>query len=1153
MSSQDLKFEFHGSNSTHLNNIFTNNSETVNPLLPFGVHINGGVSVCVTKCGHTLNNCDNIKIENVINYGKMLVMVPNKKDSELILHYDARNDNSDQNGNGKYLLKYICFTCPPTIKIGDIDSDIQSYLVYTNSNGLYCVICTLYRNASPIDTLGDSLLNTLLNNNIPKRGSGGSLKDIINLSDFFPQSKQDFYEFINTEKNSKDIKDKVLVKVYAKKINIGTTAINNLKQKLFDASSNNTYNNFKDLLDSNYSNKPQNINIFYVPDLGLSKVCSTKERMENIQKNIKDNQTEEEDYDVEEETSIIEKLTKANLEDKKEKFINFKDDLKLYKCDLKNGHPKKVFKNTEYVAGEDDNKLVDYITYKELLLQNPDYDEDELKRSVNEFPNYIYKNAYWRTDYTVRLYKNSSTDDKSEVETDFEIIDVDSIEDAVKKIGNSTPEDVFYSMKNFPNVPVDDYYVTYYYNNSKSQNMYVKIMYILFCVLIILFNFLFYKYIFYVTNKDYGNLSITDDEIINDDYLKKLASWRLLINLIFLIQIITTIIYSVFKISNVIHDDKAFNGVFLTASILSLISTLTYAYIRLNFSSLKVSYSEHKSMKILLEGTDESEEEEKGFISYLMKASDLLKNSLLYQKSKTDSSFKGLFKELTDLKDQLDQYESNNYDDKELNKFSEKAESVLTNLENFVSNNNNNDNSGRSRFEQHKKMFMNKLDSVWSQLKASQPFYSGKSKKTKNKALKIITQIKKILGHEEGTPNKNSKEEPGNESKEESEKQEGGNNSEENENNNESPIITGLQRKSNSKYDTSGDFNNNNEFESNKSLNGTMYFPNTNKLENDDDFDDEIEEGDFFKNLLESITIKNLFIYLVFLVVFTTIAYKIRSIINTFDTTTTQHYKSMTDAINLFSMMTFYGIFSLAFFLKLYDFYKWYFVGEKDKNKLDETKNNKGVALFVIYVIWFIIVLTGFDFSTDNSFENSRIASWVFISLFLLAQIIIIFKPVFATKNWSLLKKSWKIHLMWIASILFFILPPALKNNGPIYKAWLALLPIIIALTLRFSENLIESDKDIEIKDGPITLMNINNLNSNGKTFQEPISLPNIEELQKTLNELKQTGGASKEQKKKLNNYINNLNEISEYFKKNGKIGNQQIVDRIKDDILDLI
>ena len=70
---------------------------------------------------------------------------------------------------------------------------------------------------------------------------------------------------------------------------------------------------------------------------------------------------------------------------------------------------------------------------------------------------------------------------------------------------------------------------------------------------------------------------------------------------------------------------------------------------------------------------------------------------------------------------------------------------------------------------------MNKLDSVWSQLKASQPFYSGKSKKTKNKALKIITQIKKILGHEEGTPNKNSKEEPGNESKEESEKQEGGN------------------------------------------------------------------------------------------------------------------------------------------------------------------------------------------------------------------------------------------------------------------------------------------------------------------------------------------------------------------------------------------
>ena len=174
-----FKYQFHGSNSTDLNNIFTNNSNTINPLLPFGVHIKGGVSICTTKCGHTLNNCENIKIENIINYGKILVMVPNKKDSELILHYDSRNENADQEGNGKYKLKYICFTCPSTIKIGDIDSDLQSYLVYTNNNGLFCVISTLYRNASPIDTLADSLLNTLLNNNLPNKPIYHSLSSII--------------------------------------------------------------------------------------------------------------------------------------------------------------------------------------------------------------------------------------------------------------------------------------------------------------------------------------------------------------------------------------------------------------------------------------------------------------------------------------------------------------------------------------------------------------------------------------------------------------------------------------------------------------------------------------------------------------------------------------------------------------------------------------------------------------------------------------------------------------------------------------------------------------------------------------------------------------------------------------------------------------
>ena len=119
-------------------------------------------------------------------------------------------------------------------------------------------------------------MNTLLTNNLPNIGSGGSSSASINLSDFFPQTKQDLYEFVNTENESNKVKSNIIVKVYAKKVNIGTTAINNIKQKLFDSSSNCTFTNFKDLLDSNYSNKPSNINIFYVPDIGVSKIVQQR-------------------------------------------------------------------------------------------------------------------------------------------------------------------------------------------------------------------------------------------------------------------------------------------------------------------------------------------------------------------------------------------------------------------------------------------------------------------------------------------------------------------------------------------------------------------------------------------------------------------------------------------------------------------------------------------------------------------------------------------------------------------------------------------------------------------------------------------------------------------------------------------------------------
>ena len=97
--------------------------------------------------------------------------------------------------------------------------------------------------------------------------------------------------------------------------------------------------------------------------------------------------------------------------------------------------------------------------------------------------------------------------------------------------------------------------------------------------------------------------------------------------------------------------------------------------------------------------------------------------------------------------------------------------------------------------------------------------------------------------------------------------------------------------------------------------------------------------------------------------------------------------------------------------------------------------------------------------------------------------------------------------------------------------------------------------KNINPISTPVTIPNFTPINhsQNNPNINTPVTMPNLEELGNVLSEVQQTGGASKDQKQKLSNYIKNLNELSDYFKNNGKIGNQQIVDRIKDDIQALI
>ena len=994
---------------------------------------------------------------------------------------------------------------------------MQSYLIYTNDNGLYTVVCTLYRNAAPVDNLANSLLSGLLNNNLPNKGaSGGGSSMNINISDFLPQDKQDYYEFINSESNSQSIKEKILVKVYAKKVNISSVAINNLKQKLFDSNSNDTFNNFNDSLNSIFTVKPENINIFHVPDLGISKIESTKEKMANLNKKINDDETEEEEYDVEEEMSVIEKLKKSTLEEKKETFIDFTDDLKIYKIDLKDGSTKKVFNNPDSTSNE---KLIDHITFKELFIRNKDYDEDEIKRAINEFPNYIYKNSYWRTDYTLRLYKSTDFDDTGK---DFEIIDSSSIDDAVKKITNCTNEEVFYSMKNFPNVPVNDYYVSYFYKKSKTQNMYVKIMYILFCVFILLFNFIYYRLIYNITNSDYGDVSMNDDEIINDENLKKLASWRLLLNLTFFIQIVATIFYTIFKMSNISEDNSTFNFVFVLSCIITLFSTIYYGYLRLHYSDVKVSYAEDKSLKLLLESNDDDEDD--GILNYIANSLKLFKNSLFYFESGSTvffADFTSIFNELNELKEQIES--SENLENDNVNRWSKKTDDIIEKIKPYLKPDFNYNKNERSRFHKNLQLISNTLEGIGSELQSRVP--TTNIKKVKTNAVNLISKLKKVIDKKE-INNDNAS---GNGS--DNEGQQGG------ENKNEPSIVTGFKSSDNNNFNY-----NDNDLETNKIIDGRAEWPNGNSFNNNDD-GDTIEQSDFYENLLKIITPRNIFIYLVFIVVFFIILSKIKNIITTFDTTDDKDYMTSSGWISLFSLIPYTGILFACLALKAKSFYDWYFLSEKDK------KNQKSDYTYIMasvgYGLWVMIVVFGFNFADQQSIN----AFWWITTFFILGVCYILYTKQEVFKNKMLLAA------IGIAAILLIVLPPAIVKTVTMYRLSLTFLSPLVILIIYYSldkmKDLFSGPNNVQIED-PITFSNFDPNNINKIPIKTPMTIPDINELEKLgglLEEMKAKGGLIKNKKNKLHEHIKHLTNLSQYFDQSGHSESKKMTDKILSEV----
>lgn len=606
MASNPLKIDI---NDESLKGIFEQN--------PFYINVKGSINICQIRCGQIFEN-NNVKLSSMTNFGKVLVLNPNNKEkieAKIKLAFDSTNDETDENGSSSYTLKKIFFTIPSFHRINGVISDFESYIVYAstqkNGNTLYSVICTLYNGTSQLPTNPHELLTykffdeLFINNNIiPEKFGTKAIKtpDIIDLTELIPEKgNQSFYEYVNP-KNSN-----VNIRIFQSKMSISNSCIEALKAKLTPGVE---YLNFK-----------QNIEQQLNPDKGLFFFYS-QDLTNNYKNYINSNKPQEKfsDYEdliesIEEETSeeeqvvLIQKLKKTHFE-KKEKYINFDESIssnqKVYEIDPNSG----LIRTLSNDEQTNDSQLI-YHNLHDVMNKNPKYDIDEIKKSIEEFPNYVYQNSCWRYDYTIVLYE---VKEKLEIEN-YKITNVyknnetkeeQTIKEATKKIGlnenkNEDVKKVFYAMKNFPNYEIKNYYISYYYNSKDSKSKFKIIIGVVIFWSILLINYLFYRLVFTIGNSNYIDKKVSDYDILVNDEMKNLAANRLWINILFIIQISCTIIYSLLSISGVISNDVGFS--FFIVVLISIIFYMIYSYIvkRFQFTSDQVSYIENHSLKIFLE------------------------------------------------------------------------------------------------------------------------------------------------------------------------------------------------------------------------------------------------------------------------------------------------------------------------------------------------------------------------------------------------------------------------------------------------------------------------------------------------------------------------------------------------------------------------
>ena len=346
-----------------VNNIVKNNSALIN--------IKNSVGICTIRCGQNIEDCSDVILSTMTNYGKILVINPKKDNNEkatcsIQLPFDNNNDNTDTNGTSSYTFKKIFFTVPSLHRLNDQIYDMESFIVFSstqkNGNILYIVLCTLYSGTTSVP-VGDrklvnyTLINNLFRNNtIPEIGGTNPINsgppNPVELSDFIPPNgSRSFYGYTHPSNII------VNLRIFQETMFVSNDVLSNLKGKL---TPNNTYTDFKTAI-SKIINPFEGLFITYSPD--------KKNNYESFKQNkiIENNEDNDNTDNYNDSDNDSDNDIKRHKE--KDKDIDSEDDKKKFKRKIN--------------VNEEESTLID--------KNNSDFEVDDNKDTFESEQKYINK------------------------------------------------------------------------------------------------------------------------------------------------------------------------------------------------------------------------------------------------------------------------------------------------------------------------------------------------------------------------------------------------------------------------------------------------------------------------------------------------------------------------------------------------------------------------------------------------------------------------------------------------------------------------------------------------------------------------------------------------------------------------------------------